>query len=137
MSLSFGRVIPPTAARHVPEPGPAVAGETVREVNLLKEEILMKATIALVSAALAASACTRVIERPVPTASGPAVVTTPAVSERVVERGPAPSAAAGATSGSCTWNGQATSNGGVSCQQSSQFRCNNGTWEPTALSCSQ
>ena len=97
----------------------------------------MKATIALVSAALAVSACTRVIERPVPTASGPSVVTTPAISERVVERGPAPSAAAGASSGSCTWSGQATSNGGMSCQQGSQFRCNNGSWEQTALSCSQ
>jgi hypothetical protein len=97
----------------------------------------MKGTIALLSAALALSGCTRVIERPVPTASGPSVVTTPAISERVVERGPAPSAAAGASSGNCMWNGQATSNGGISCQQSSQYRCNNGTWEQTALSCSQ
>jgi hypothetical protein len=96
----------------------------------------MKATVALIGAALAASACTRVIERPVPTATGPSVVTTPAISERVVERGAAPSAAAGATSGNCLWNGQATSNGGISCQQGTQYRCNSGSWTQTALSCS-
>jgi hypothetical protein len=97
----------------------------------------MKATIALLSAALAVSACTRVIERPVPTATGPSVVTTPAISERVVER---PGAASGATAvapGACTWAGQETSNGGMSCQQGSQYRCNNGTWTQMALSCSQ
>src|SRR3954468_1865082 len=108
--------------------GPRSCGSTRREVNLLKEEPHMKATIALLGAALAVSACTRVIERPVPTATGPAVVTTPALSERVVER---PSAASGATAlgpGACAWAGQATSNGGMSCQQGSQYRCNNGTW---------
>jgi hypothetical protein len=100
------------------------------------EESLMKATIALLSAALAVSACTRVIERPVPTATTPSVVTTPALSERVVER---PSAAGGATAvapGACTSAGQQTSNGGISCQQGLQYRCNNGTWQQTALSCS-
>ena len=95
----------------------------------------MKATFVLLAAALAVSACTRVIERQVPTAAAPSVVTTPAISERVVERGPAASAAAGATTSSCLWNGQATSAGGMSCQGHSQFRCNNGTWERTALSC--
>ena len=94
----------------------------------------MKTTLILVSAALALGGCTRVIERPVPVSGGPSVVTTPAISERVVERGAAP-AAAGATSAACMWNGQATSNGGMSCQEHSQFRCNNGTWERTALSC--
>jgi hypothetical protein len=39
--------------------------------------------------------------------------------------------------GACTWAGQATSNGGISCQQGSQYRCNNGNWQQTALSCSQ
>jgi hypothetical protein len=92
----------------------------------------MKATIALLTAAVAASACTRVIERPVPTATAPSVVTTPAISERVVER----NAASGATSGNCMWNGQATSNGGLSCQQGTQYRCDNGTWTQTAVSCS-
>jgi hypothetical protein len=94
----------------------------------------MKATIALLGAALAASACTRVIERPVPT-SAPSVVTTPAISERVVERSSA-SGATAAPTGSCMWNGQATSNGGISCQQGTQYRCNSGTWAQTALSCS-
>ena len=93
----------------------------------------MKATIALLGAALAVSACTRVIERPVPTSAGPSVVTTPAISERVVER----SAASGATTGNCMWNGQPTSSGGMSCQSGTQYRCNNGSWEQTAISCSQ
>ncbi len=91
----------------------------------------MKTTVILASVALALAGCTRVIERPVP--SSPSVVTTPAISERVVERG----AAAGATvpPTSCTWNGQATSNGGMSCQQGQQYRCDGGTWKPTALNC--
>ena len=93
----------------------------------------MKTTLALLGAALAVSACTRVIERPVPTASGTSVVTTPAISERVVER----SSASGASSSNCMWNGQATSNGGMSCQSGTQYRCNNGSWEQTAVSCSQ
>jgi hypothetical protein len=87
----------------------------------------MKATIALLAAALAMSACTRVIERPV-AAPSPSVVTT----ERVVT---VPSAASGATAGSCLWAGQSTSSGGLSCQQGSQYRCSNGTWTQTALSC--
>ena len=81
----------------------------------------MKPTIALLSAALALSACTRTIERPVAVATPPVVV--------------APSAASGATSASCAWNGQATSNGGMSCQNGVQYRCNNGNWEQTALYC--
>ena len=93
----------------------------------------MKGTIALLvvsSAALAA--CTRVIERPVP--SSPSVVTTPAISERVVERGPAP--AAGATApAACTWASQSYSSGAVSCQEHAEFRCNNGSWERTANAC--
>jgi len=97
----------------------------------------MKATLltfaAAIAAALSVGACTRVIERPVPTASGPSVVTTPAISERVVER----SSASGGTSNACVWAGQPTSNGGLSCQTGAQYRCNNGTWEQTALSCSQ
>ena len=54
----------------------------------------MKAILAVIIASVALTACTtRVIERPVPMASpGPSVVTTPAISERVVERGPAPAA---------------------------------------------
>jgi hypothetical protein len=83
----------------------------------------MKGTLALISAALAVSACTRTIEREVPVATPPVVVT--------------PSAASGATGTSCAWNGQPTSNGGVSCQSGTQYRCNNGTWERTASYCSQ
>ena len=81
----------------------------------------MKATIALLGAALAATACTRTIEREVPVATPPVVVS--------------PSAASGATSASCMWNGHSTSNGGVSCQSGVQYRCNNGNWEQTSLYC--
>ena len=93
----------------------------------------MKATLALVAAALAVSACTRVIEHPVTTPT-PTVVTT----ERVVERSappPVPSAATGSTLSSCIWNGQPTSHGGMSCQEHAQHRCINGNWERTVLSC--
>ena len=83
----------------------------------------MKVTIALLSAALAASACTRTIERPVAVATPPVVVT--------------PSAAVGATGASCSHNGQPTSNGGSSCQSGVQYRCNNGNWEQTSLYCTQ
>jgi hypothetical protein len=99
----------------------------------------MKATIALTvaSAALFSACTTRVIERPVPVAQpGPSVVTTPAISERVVERGPAPAAAAGSTSpAACMWASQTYSSGAISCQENAQFRCNNGSWERTANAC--
>ena len=94
----------------------------------------MKGTIALlvVSGAALTACTTRVIERPVP--SGPSVVTTPAISERVVERGPA--AAAGSTApAACTWASQSYSSGAVSCQDHSEYRCNNGSWERTANAC--
>jgi hypothetical protein len=81
----------------------------------------MKTVIALLGAALAVGACTRTIEKPVPVATAPVVVT--------------PSAASGGTSASCSWNGQPTSSGGISCQSGTQYRCDNGTWEQTALSC--
>jgi hypothetical protein len=73
---------------------------------------------------------TRVIERP----STPSVVTTPAISERVVERGQSP--AAGATApAACTWASQSYSSGAVSCQDHSEYRCNNGSWERTTNAC--
>ena len=81
----------------------------------------MKATIALLCATLALGACTRTIERQVPVATPPVVVT--------------PSAASGATVANCAWEGHATSNGGISCQNGVQYRCNNGTWDQTALYC--
>ena len=83
----------------------------------------MKVTIALIGAALALSACTRTIEREVPVATPPVVI--------------APSAASGATGASCSRNGQPTSNGGMSCQNGVQYRCNNGNWEQTSLYCTQ
>ena len=89
-------------------------------------------TLLLVSGAALTACTTRVIERPVP--SAPSVVTTPAISERVVERGP--SAAAGSTApAACTWASQAYSSGALSCQESTQFRCNNGSWERTGFGC--
>ena len=89
-------------------------------------------TLLLVSGAALTACTTRVIERPVP--SAPSVVTTPAISERIVERGPA--AAAGSTApAACTWASQAYSSGALSCQESTQFRCNNGSWERTRFGC--
>ena len=95
----------------------------------------MRATTAvlLVTGAALAGCTTRVIERPVP--SGPSVVTTPAISERVVERGPAAAAAGSTAPAACTWASQAYSSGALSCQQNTQFRCNAGTWERTGFGC--
>jgi hypothetical protein len=98
----------------------------------------MKATIALTvaSAALLSACTTRVIERPVPMAQpGPSVVTTPAISERVVERGPAPAAAGSTSPAACMWASQTYSSGAISCQENAQFRCNNGSWERTGPAC--
>jgi|SRR5689334_8921280 hypothetical protein len=92
----------------------------------------MKATFALTlavsTAALAATVgCTRVIERPVPTASAPNVVSTPAIVER--ERTTAAPAVGATAAPACTWASQNYSNGATSCQNHSTYRCNNGTWE--------
>jgi hypothetical protein len=77
-----------------------------------------------------------VIERPVPVASpAPSVVTTPAISERVVERGPAAAAAGSNAPAACMWASQAYSSGALSCQENAQFRCNNGAWERTGAGC--
>ena len=95
----------------------------------------MKGTIALLVASGAAlTACTtRVIERPVP--SAPSVVTTPAISERVVERGQAPAAVGATAPAACTWASQSYSTGALSCQDHVEFRCNAGTWERMASAC--
>jgi hypothetical protein len=94
----------------------------------------MRATIAVILVAGGALVgCTRVIERPVP--SSPSVVTTPAISERVVERGPAPAVAGATAPAACTWASQTYSSGAVSCQEHAEFRCNNGSWERTANAC--
>ena len=97
----------------------------------------MKATIAaIVASAAALGACTRVIERPVPVAApGPSVVTTPAISERVVERGPAAAAAGSNAPAACMWASQTYSTGALACQENAQFRCNNGSWERTGVAC--
>ncbi len=92
----------------------------------------MRAILALtLILSLGLAGCTRVIERP---AAPPSVVTTPAISERVVERQGA-SAAAGSTTAACTLASQSYSHGALSCQQNAQFRCNNGAWEHTAQAC--
>jgi hypothetical protein len=83
----------------------------------------MKRSFALVSiAALLAAGCTRpvvketVVERPV-----------------VVERPAA--AAAGSTVTGCIYASQAYSHGSVSCQDRSQFKCENGVWQRTFTAC--
>jgi hypothetical protein len=95
----------------------------------------MKAMLALLALATALPACTRVIERSSP---APSVVTTPAISERTIERSPAAStgASTGATTPpNCTWESQAYSNGATTCQQGHQARCNSGVWERTGSRC--
>ena len=91
----------------------------------------MKATIALILvSSTALVACTRIIERPAP--SAPSVVSTPAIVERQTQA-PAPAPAAGATApAACTWASQSYSAGATSCQDHAQFRCNAGTWEKIA-----
>ncbi|HYL87415.1 MAG TPA: hypothetical protein VEU32_01465 [Burkholderiales bacterium] len=89
----------------------------------------MKASFALILAAsTAVVACTRIIERPVPTASAPNVVSTPAIVER--DRTTAPAGASAAPS--CTWASQSYSSGATSCQNHLTYRCNNGSWEQQA-----
>jgi hypothetical protein len=94
----------------------------------------MKGTLALILVTTTAlGACTRVIERQSPT---PAVVSTPAIIERSSVTGASSSpTVAPVAPGACLWEGQQTSNGGTSCRDHSQYRCNNGTWEPTASKC--
>ena len=93
----------------------------------------MKAMIALILvSSTALVACTRIIERPAP--SAPSVVSTPAIVERQTQA-PAPAPAAGATAAACTWASQSYSSGAVSCQDHAEYRCNNGSWERMANAC--
>lgn len=86
----------------------------------------MKAFLAVILAAsTVAVGCTRTIERQVPVASQPAVISTPAI----VEREKTSTSASGATAGSCMWASQTYSSGATSCQSHLTYRCNNGTWE--------
>ena len=84
----------------------------------------MKSTLILLCAAIALGGCARGFERP-----------TPAAPDRAISRPASAAAGASVPAGSCTWAGQATSNGGMSCQQGQQYRCDSGTWKQTALSC--
>ena len=94
----------------------------------------MKGTLALILVtATTLGACTRVIERPTP---APAVVSTPAIIERSSVSGASNSPTITPVApGACLWEGQQSSNGGMSCRDHNQYRCNSGTWEPTGLKC--
>jgi hypothetical protein len=68
----------------------------------------------------------------------------PVVKETVVEKqpviverpAPAPApAAAGATVPSCTYASQSYSHGAISCQDRTQYRCDNGIWNRTLTAC--
>jgi len=63
----------------------------------------------------------------------------PVVRETVVERPVvverAAPAAAGATTPSCAYASQAYSHGAVSCQDRTQYRCDNGIWNRTFNAC--
>ena len=83
----------------------------------------MKLSFALMSvAALLLAGCSRpvvketVVDRPV-----------------VVERPAA--AAAGSTIAACTYASQSYSHGSVSCQDRTQYRCDNGVWNRTTNAC--
>lgn len=88
------------------------------------------AFVVLSVAAVFLGGCTRpviketVVERPV-------YVTTPAPT--VVT--PAPSAAAGATSAGCLYASQNYSHGALSCQDRTEFKCDNGIWRRTFTAC--
>jgi hypothetical protein len=87
----------------------------------------MKLSLSLVLLTALLSACSRpvvretVIERP-----GPVVT-----KETTVER----PAAVGATAPNCIYASQSYSSGSVSCQERTEYRCNNGVWERTINAC--
>ena len=93
----------------------------------------MKASFALTLAASAAAfaamvGCTRTVERQVPVASQPSVISTPAI----VEREKTTTSASGASAGACMWASQQFSSGAMSCQNHQTYKCNSGTWEQQA-----
>lgn len=99
----------------------------------------MKLSIVVLSvAAVFLGGCTRpviketVVERPV-YVNPPATVVTPAPPATVIT--PAPAASAGATSASCVYASQAYSHGGLSCQDRTEFKCDNGIWRRTFSAC--
>jgi hypothetical protein len=79
----------------------------------------------LLSAALLAG-CSRPVVKEKET-----IVERPAPAPTVIER----PAAAGATVASCTYASQAYSHGSVSCQDRTQYRCDNGIWNRTLNAC--
>lgn len=93
----------------------------------------MKLSIALMFAsALVLSACSRpviketVIERPAPAPA--TVVERPVVIER-------PAAAGASLPASCAYASQSYSHGALSCQDRTEFKCNNGSWTRTFTAC--
>ena len=90
----------------------------------------MKLSIVFLSVAAAFLAgCSRpvvketIVERPV-YVNPPATVVTPA-----------PAASAGATSASCVYASQGYSHGALSCQDRTEFKCDNGIWRRTFTAC--
>jgi hypothetical protein len=82
----------------------------------------MKSSIALMFfAAVALAGCARPVVRET-------VVEKPVIVDR-------PAAAAGATQASCTYASQSFSQGAISCQEKTEFRCNGGNWERTLNAC--
>jgi hypothetical protein len=64
------------------------------------------------------------------------VVERPVVEKQTVIERPVAVPAAGATvAPACSYGGAAYSEGSLSCQSGSQFRCNNGNWNRTLGSC--
>jgi hypothetical protein len=85
----------------------------------------MKRSIALIFlSALLLSACGRTIERET-------VVERPVVRETIIER----PAAIGATAPNCVYASQAYSHGALSCQDRTEFKCDNGAWRRTFTAC--
>ena len=89
----------------------------------------MKLSIVFLSmAAMFLAGCSRpvvketIVERPV-YVNPPATVVTPAP------------AAAGATSASCIYASQGYSHGALSCQDRTEFKCDNGIWRRTFTAC--
>ena len=81
----------------------------------------MKLSFALMSvAAVLLAGCSRPVVKET-------VVEKPVVVERP--------AAAGSTVPSCTYAGQPYSHGAISCQDRSQYRCDNGIWNRTLNAC--
>jgi hypothetical protein len=87
----------------------------------------MKLSIALIlTSAVLVAGCSRpvvketIVERPVPV-----------VKETVVER----PAATGASAPNCVYASQGYSHGSISCQDRTQYRCENGIWNRTFTAC--